>query len=127
MHVLIIDDDIFMRKILSHLLLELGHSVAVAGDGLEAMNLVSGKERFDLIFCDIMMPIVSGPSFLLRLKKYYPKKLPVITIMSGVHDGREFLKTIDTKYDHFLQKPFEAEELVKLINEVSRQCESPTA
>lgn len=120
MNTLIIDDDVFLKKTLSFNLLELGHTVAIAGNGQEALNLIEKNRNFDLIFCDVMMPVLTGPSFLLMLKKYFPDGLPCIVIISGVRDGEEFLKKIDTHYDHFLKKPIDMPELKKLVADISR-------
>lgn len=118
MNTLIIDDDIFLKKALSFNLLELGHVIAVASDGQEAISLIEENKNFDIIFCDVMMPVLTGPAFLLMLKKYYPKKLPCIIIISGVKDGEEFLKNIDIEYDYFVKKPIDMPALRKLIGDI---------
>lgn len=118
MKTLIIDDDLFLKKALSFNLLELGHAVTLAGDGQEAIDLIETNKNFDLIFCDVMMPVLTGPAFLLMLKKYFPKKLPCIVIISGVNDGEAFLKTIDIQYDYFVKKPVDMPALRKLIAEI---------
>jgi CheY-like chemotaxis protein len=124
MNTLIIDDDIFLKKTLSFHLLEMGHTVTIAGDGKEALDLIAGNNSFDLIFCDVMMPVLTGPSFLLLLKKYYPKGMPFIVIISGVKDGAEFLKKIETKYDHFLKKPLDLEELGNVVASLNSRLAS---
>lgn len=121
MNTLIIDDDIFLKKALSFNLLELRHTVAITGDGQEAINLIETNRNFDLIFCDVMMPVLTGPGFLLMLKKYFPKNLPCIVIISGVKDGEDFLKKIDTQYDYFIKKPIDMPELRKLVEEIVRK------
>jgi len=118
MNTLIIDDDIFLKKALSFNLLELGHAVDVASDGQEAIHLIEKNQNFDLIFCDVMMPVLTGPAFLLMLKKYFPKQLPYIVVISAVKDGEDFLKKLNIDYDYFLKKPIDMQELRKLIGEI---------
>ncbi|HQQ94298.1 MAG TPA: response regulator [Bacteroidia bacterium] len=118
MNTLIIDDDLFLQKALSFGLLESGHTVTIAGNGQEAIELIAKNRGFDLIFCDVMMPVLTGPAFLLMLKKFYPKSLPTIVIISGVKDGEDFLKKIEIKYDHFLHKPLDLNEVKKLLSAI---------
>jgi CheY-like chemotaxis protein len=118
MNTLIIDDDVFLQKALSYTLLEAGHTVSLASDGKKAISIIEKNKNIDLIFCDVMMPDLTGPGFLLMLKKYFPKGMPVVVIISGVKDGENFLKTIDVKYDHFVKKPIDMPEMRKLIAEV---------
>lgn len=118
MNTLIIDDDIFLKKALSFNLLELGHAVALASDGQEAIQVIEKDKNFDLIFCDVMMPVLTGPAFLLMLKKYFPMKLPCIVIISGVKEGEEFLKKADIQYDYFVKKPIDMPALINLISEI---------
>jgi two-component system, cell cycle sensor histidine kinase and response regulator CckA len=83
MNILIIEDDAMVRKALGHQLLEMSHTISVATNGQEALTLIEKNRQVDLIICDVMMPVLTGPSFLLMLKKYYPVKLPAIIIISG--------------------------------------------
>ncbi|PBQ32494.1 hypothetical protein CNR22_12160 [Sphingobacteriaceae bacterium] len=124
MNTLIIDDDLFLKKALSFNLLDLGHVVAVAGDGQEAIQMIEKNQNFDLIFCDVMMPVLTGPAFLLMLKKYFPKNMPCIVIISGVKEGEEFLKKTDIQYDYFVKKPIDMPALRKLIGEISNSKQS---
>jgi CheY-like chemotaxis protein len=111
MHILIIDDDLMFRKAMAHHLLESGHTVSIASNGQEAIHLVEKDNNIDLVMVDVMMPVLTGPSFILQLKRHFPEKLPVIVVISGVRDGEEFLKKIDIPFDHFLSKPIDLQKL----------------
>ena len=119
MNTLIIDDDIFLKKALSFNLLELGHTVAIAGNGQEAIEMIEKNKNVDLIFCDVMMPVLTGPGFLLMLKKHFPKDLPCIVIISGVKDGENFLHKIDIQYDYFVKKPIDMPKLRQLVEKIN--------
>lgn len=118
MNILIVDDDIFTQKFLSFHLLEKGYTVSIAKDGQEAIQLIEKNKNTDVIFCDVMMPVLTGPSFLLLLKKIFPKKLPLIIVISGVKDGAEFLAKLEVPYDHFLKKPIDPQDLDTLLNKL---------
>ncbi len=121
MNILIIDDDPFVKKALSFNLLEDGHSVTIAGNGEEALSIIEKNRNIDLIFCDVMMPVLTGPTFLLMLRKYFPHGLPAIVIISGVKDGEEFLHKIDINYDFFISKPLDMEHLNKIVKKVDEK------
>jgi two-component system, cell cycle sensor histidine kinase and response regulator CckA len=127
MNILIIDDDLMLRKALGHNLLEAGHTVSIASNGQEAIDLIEKNRNIDLIMVDVMMPVLTGPSFILMLKKYYPAKLPTIIIISGVKDGEEFLKKIDINFDHFLSKPINFEKLHEIIRQAEPVAQSTEA
>lgn len=118
MNILVIEDDKFTRKLISHHLLEEGYTVSAAGNGQEALTLLNRNTAIDVIVVDVLMPELTGPSFLLSIKKYFPKKLPVIFVLSGVHDGEEFLKKLGTHYDYFLPKPIDFALLNRLLQKV---------
>lgn len=119
MNVLIIDDDVFLQKALGFTLSGAGHQVVIATNGQEAIERIEKSREIDLIICDVMMPVLTGPSFILMLKRYFPEQLPVIMVISGVKDGEEFLNRIDIKYDYFFKKPIDQEAFVKVISEIT--------
>ncbi|MEW6467804.1 MAG: response regulator, partial [Bacteroidota bacterium] len=82
MNILVVEDDAAMLTALEHCLGGAGYEVTTARDGMEALEKVSGGDRFDLIISDIMMPNVSGLTLLNLLKEFYHTKTPVFLISS---------------------------------------------
>ncbi|MEI6021579.1 MAG: response regulator [Bacteroidota bacterium] len=107
MNILLIEDDYLMRTGLGLILLEWGYSVTGAKNGEEALQNIKENKTIDLIICDIFMPELSGPGFLLKLKQIYPKNFPKVLVMSAVKNPDEFLKKLEVKYDVFLSKPID--------------------
>ena len=126
MNILIVDDDVFVKKAFGFQLMQAGHSVTIASNGDEAMHEIETNKNFDLVFCDILMPVISGPSFLLLLKKFYPKGIPAIAIISGLKNAEEFLIKIDIDYDYFLEKPLSREKVDVVLNEVGERNKTKT-
>lgn len=112
-HVLIVDDDLSTREIVSLLLTDEGFRVTTAGDGAAALEMLRRGERPDLILLDLMMPILDGWQF--RHEQLCDPQLadiPVIicsaTRRTGQNDnGLHALACLD--------KPVEPTELVALL------------
>ncbi|AWP24390.1 pilus assembly protein PilG [Acidiferrobacter sp. SPIII_3] len=112
--VMIIDDSNTIRRTAEALLKKAGYDVYTAGDGFEAMSVITDR-RPDIIFVDIMMPRLDGYQTCLLIKNNKDfKHIPVIMLSSkdGLFDkarGR-----IAGSEEH-VNKPFTQEELVEVI------------
>ena len=127
--ILIVDDDEDVILVLSTVLQDKGYEAVHAMDGRRGLE-VAKAESPELILLDLMMPQKSGISLLADLKKDAKlKKIPVIMItgVSGetgidlesfFRKGDETdLETIPPRPDGYLEKPIDAVELVRLIEE----------
>ncbi|MDH5632283.1 MAG: response regulator [Gammaproteobacteria bacterium] len=113
--VMIIDDSSTIRRTAEALLNKAGYEVFTAGDGFEAMSMITDNQP-DIIFVDIMMPRLDGYQTcqLIKNNKKF-KETPVIMLSSkdGLFDrarGR-----IAGSQEH-VNKPFTQEELIDVIN-----------
>ena len=112
--VMIIDDSNTIRRTAEALLKKAGYDVYTAGDGFEAMSVITDR-RPDIIFVDIMMPRLDGYQTCLLIKNNKDfKHIPVIMLSSkdGLFDkarGR-----IAGSEEH-VNKHFTQEELVEVI------------
>ena len=112
--VMIIDESNTIRRTAEALLKKAGYDVYTAGDGFEAMSVITDR-RPDIIFVDIMMPRLDGYQTCLLIKNNKDfKHIPVIMLSSkdGLFDkarGR-----IAGSEEH-VNKPFTQEELVEVI------------
>ena len=71
-NIMIIDDDLYINKMLEEALVQAGYSVTKAFSGKEALEIVS-KVRPDLVLLDLMLPGLSGEELLPHLRR-----IPVI-------------------------------------------------
>jgi two-component system, chemotaxis family, sensor kinase CheA len=115
MNILVIEDDPMLRRALGHYLLDIGHMVSTCGNGQEALEFIKDNPGVDLVIVDVIMPVLSGASFLILMKKHFPQGLPHIIIISAVKEGENFVKQIEVPYDHYIQKPIDFEDLGELI------------
>jgi CheY-like chemotaxis protein len=124
MNILVIEDDLMMRRALGHNLLESGHTVRMASNGREAADIVEKNQNIDLVICDVMMPVLTGPSFLLMLKNYFNDKIPPIIIISGDKVKEDYLKKLDIPYNHFVKKPIDFKKFNDLVASTATQSSS---
>ncbi|MFN3688065.1 response regulator [Salinarimonas sp.] len=85
-NVLVVDDEFFIREYLEEVLVEMGHAVRQAGDGLEAWEALQTGARPDLIVLDLMMPRLSGWELLDRIGADVRLAGTPILIVSGAGD-----------------------------------------
>jgi chemosensory pili system protein ChpA (sensor histidine kinase/response regulator) len=120
--VLVVDDSITVRRVTQRLLQREGYRVALAADGLQALERLA-EELPSVVLSDIEMPRMDGFD-LVRNMKSDPRwaKLPVITITSRIAEKhREHALSLGV--DHYLGKPYSEEELLSLIKRYTTVAE----
>lgn len=126
MQVLVVDDSPTARLLISEAVEEGARRskrsvrITEAADGFEALRQLP-RGAFDLVLTDINMPTLSGLE-LIRLIRARPeqKNLPIIAI-STERTSEDARRARDAGADGYLGKPFEADTLVKLMDEVLQQ------
>ncbi len=111
--VLIVDDDPMLLTILTESLKKYGNifQFVTAKDGLAAIKTMQ-KQRFQLVVTDLHMPMINGLVLLSYINKNYPK-VPCIVMTAF---GTPFLKKrLQQDISHYIEKPFEIEEIVQAI------------
>ena len=117
--VLVVDDSLTQRQIISDLLKDDGMIVAIARDGQEALDRVS-KHAFDLVVLDIVMPKMNGYEVCRKIKSDpRTKDVPVVMCSSK---GEEFDRFWGMKQgaDAYIAKPFNRPEFISTIRRLLR-------
>ena len=83
-HILIVDDDDTIRKIVSENLRSLGYAVSVARSGKEALTVVGSNSAIKVVLMDVSMPEMGGMEALREIVKKTPH--PEVIMLSGVED-----------------------------------------
>ncbi len=125
--ILIVDDELAIRRIIQRLLSSRGYEVLTASNADEARALLADRP-VDLIISDYVMPGEDGLSFLSQLQKRYPDLLRVM--LTGFADVQTVLKAINEAHvEHFIVKPFEVENLLEVVENlmVARKRAQPSA
>jgi CheY-like chemotaxis protein len=109
--ILVVDDEEVIRKFLRIQLAKLGYEVKEAADGEQALEKL-GKDDFDLIICDILMPNKNGWE-VLREVKLNPrmKDIPVI-VLTAKNEDSDMFKGYDCGANYYMTKPFTKAQLL---------------
>ena len=116
-NILLIDDDHLLRGALSQSLVNAGHKVIEASDGLQGCELARSMP-VDVVVTDLVMPVQEGVETILTLRRERPK-LPIIAMSGGVTNSKLYLD-IAGKIGarRMLPKPFTPKALISLIEQV---------
>jgi DNA-binding response OmpR family regulator len=117
--VLLVDDEPAITANLAPFLERAGFSVAIAGDGEEALSQVSSFKP-DLIVLDVLMPRLDGRETLRRLRQS-GDWTPVI-LLTQVGESTERAMALEEGADDYLNKPFDPHELVARMRAVLRRA-----
>jgi chemosensory pili system protein ChpA (sensor histidine kinase/response regulator) len=110
--VLVVDDSITVRELLTLSFSKLGYRVEQARDGQEAWDKLRGGLPADMIFCDIEMPRMNGLELLSHLKKEDNlKNIPVAMLTSRGAEKHRKLAT-DLGASAYLTKPYTEKDLI---------------
>lgn len=109
--ILIVDDDLAIRKLVKAFLQQEGFATFEAANGQEALDVLSNV-KIDLIVLDIMMPVMDGWDFCRDLKK--TMDVPVIMV-TAKGEIAERLKGFQLGTDDYMVKPFDPMELVMRV------------
>ncbi len=117
-HILIIDDDDRIRKLLFRYLVENGYFVITANDAIEAEKIMEVTE-FDALVVDVMMPNKSGLEFTKEIKEKF-NDIPVL-LLTALGEVDDRIKGFESGADDYLPKPFEPKELVFRLKSLLRR------
>ncbi len=124
-HILVVDDDDRLRRLLHKFLTENGFLVATACDAADARAKLKGL-AFDLLVLDLMMPGESGLEFAASLRE--TSNVPVL-MLTAMGEAEDRIAGLEVGADDYLTKPFEPRELLLRINSILRRLPQtkPTA
>jgi DNA-binding response OmpR family regulator len=115
MKILVVDDDQMMLTAISKKLEEKEYEVSTTTDAVEALKILS-DEKIDLVISDVIMPCISGLTFVSMLKNFYFSKVPLILISSYSQDNL-ILKAHSMGASYFIAKPIDYDHLFLKIRE----------
>ncbi len=117
--VLVAEDNRISQKLMKALLERMGHSVVIAEDGQQTVDLLE-RTPFDLVFLDVQMPKLSGLEAAAIIRKREAvtgghRHIIALTAHTGENDRK---RCLEAGMDDYLSKPVHASELRQVIQRV---------
>jgi two-component system cell cycle sensor histidine kinase/response regulator CckA len=114
--ILLVDDEDYLRDLGERLLAKFGYSVLTAPDGETAVQIYREHgTRISLVILDLIMPGIGGKSCLEQILRENP--FARVIIASGYSLDGSTQKELETKTKGFVSKPFELNQLLKIVRE----------
>ena len=114
---LVVDDEELVRMVIKAVLSYRGYQVSDAEDGQDAVEKYrAASPPFDLVLMDMHMPRLNGHDAIMRIREINPK-VKAVLLSGGLQDGASDSAT-SLPGVAFLHKPFENQELVRLVREL---------
>lgn len=115
--ILIVDDDIEIRKIVSIYLKNEGYEIIDASDAIEALETLRNT-KIDLIILDIMLPKMDGIEACLKIREQY--QMPII-FLSAKDEDIDKIQGLMSGAEDYITKPFNPLELMARIKSQLRR------
>lgn len=120
--VLVVDDELRMRKLIKDFLLQRGFSVLEAQDGEEALKVFEeNKNKIGLILLDVMMPKLDGWSVLRQIRQ--ESNIPIIMLTARGEEQDE-LFGFELGVDEYISKPFSPKILVARVEAILKRTKT---
>jgi CheY-like chemotaxis protein len=113
--VLIVDDNADAADMLGVALRLLGHDVAVANGGEEALSIAAASTGWDAFILDIGMPRISGLELARELRKCVAARPARFIALTGYGQAHDLARTREAGFDHHMVKPADIDELQRLL------------
>lgn len=113
--ILIVDDSRTSRKMLKNIISGLNYDIVEASNGQEGY-IKYKEEKPDVVLLDITMPVMDGIETLQLIKKEDEDARVVMVSAAGQKD--KILKAIKCGASNFISKPYETEDIIKILTEI---------
>ncbi len=114
-HILIVEDDADILSSLVEVVRDEGFEVLSAANGYQALSQLEAH-HVDLIFLDLMMPVMDGWRFLHEARTRFPTLDAPVVLLSAVRGLDDEARKLGVM--RFLAKPFDLDDVVRLAHEL---------
>ena len=123
--ILLIEDEVNIRKIITYDLKKANYDVVECGDGKQALALAK-EHDFDVYIIDWMLPNLSGIEIVKHLRKNNDDGIMIM--LTARDDETDILYAFDHGVDDYITKPFSPRELLARVNaHMKRQDKKPSS
>jgi len=116
--ILIVDDEIRIRKLLRDFLSKAGYQVLEASDGVMATQLFFAEKDISLMILDVMMPHMDGWQVCKEVRSH--SQVPII-LLTARSEERDELKGFELGIDEYITKPFSPKILMARVQAILRR------
>jgi CheY-like chemotaxis protein len=116
-NVLIVEDDVDILSSLAEVIREEGFAVETAANGYQALSRME-TQMPDLIFLDLMMPLMDGWKFMESVRQRFPEMSVPVVLLSAVHELSQEARLLGVKA--FLSKPFDLMDVARVAHELCK-------
>lgn len=113
--ILVVDDELLIRDLLYDFFTSQEWQISVAESGQKAVDFLKNQE-YDIVLIDLKMPDMNGMDLTTRIRSLYGD-LPVV-IMTGYPSLDSALDALRKKVDDYIIKPFNINQLFKVVKKV---------
>jgi two-component system alkaline phosphatase synthesis response regulator PhoP len=115
--ILVADDEPFILRSLTFVLRTQGHEVFEAKNGEEAIALVH-KEKPDLVFLDVMMPLMNGYDVCQKIKSDPELNRVHVIMLTAKGQESDRVKGLAAGADEYMTKPFSPSKIIQRVKDV---------
>jgi DNA-binding response OmpR family regulator len=118
LRLLIAEDEPHTRRILISLLEASGFRVTVESDGTAALDRIRGKEHFDLVLLDLVLPGVAGLELLREIRSLSHRRETPVVILTAKGQDVDRDEAFSLGADEFFTKPFSPKKLINRLDQL---------
>ena len=117
--VVIVDDEVHIRTLLEQTLEELEGEprIFTAVNGVEGLTLIE-RERANLVFLDVMMPLMNGYEVCAAVRKNPDLADTTIIMLTAKGQESDRARGIEVGANYFVTKPFDPDEIIALAQKI---------
>jgi YesN/AraC family two-component response regulator len=122
--VLVVDDEAYIRNLIRDTLQARQYSAGTAANGEEALEVL-GRDRYDIVVTDVVMPGMGGLDLVKQVRRRHPHVH--VIVLTGYPRSADISDFLAEGVDDFLPKPFRGNDLIDVIRKVEGKVRPPDA
>lgn len=115
--ILVAEDEMHLRRLISAVLESSGYAVDTAANGAEAWERMVREPGIDLVVTDLHMPGVDGFELLRRVRSLPESRRKPVIVLTAVGQIGEHVRAVELGADRVMTKPFSSLEILEAVKE----------
>ena len=125
--IIVVDDDVEIQQLVRVLLMRIGIDPIVVDNATAAAQAMRTPPLPDLIILDLMLPEISGMEFLRQLRARDSFNNVPVLVLSALIESEQIREALDAGADRYLTKPYIANNLVTIVQDILKTGRRPKA